>query len=69
MTRVTTNVDAERGAANTTFEFTHLRTESENNDPASTDRFSMTEHPFFDKFYRGGYLVEQFKEPKQEAEE
>ena len=69
VTRVTTNVDAERGAANTTFEFTHLRTESENNDPASTDRFSMTEHPFFDKFYRGGYLVEQFKEPKQEAEE
>lgn len=64
VSRVTTNIDAEAGSANTTLELTHLRTKSENDDTTSTDRFSMARHPFFAKHFKGGYLVDKFKEPQ-----
>tara|TARA_R110002051_G_scaffold61354_1_gene112414 strand:+ start:27561 stop:29081 length:1521 start_codon:yes stop_codon:yes gene_type:complete len=54
--RVTVSMSAERATASTTFELTHLRTFEEDQGP--TDRFSMTNHPFFPAQFESAPLVE-----------
>jgi hypothetical protein len=59
--RVTVSMSAEKATASTTFELTHLRTFEE--DQGSTDRFSMTNHPFFTEQFESAPLVESLVPP------
>lgn len=50
VSRVTININCEASMAGTTFQLTHLRTETENSDP----RTSVQEHPLFARAIHGG---------------